>query len=90
MKKMLKTGDIIGLNDKKILAKSNKIGDCVKQLVEKLMTETHGVVNLYYGEGVTEEDAEEVCSLLQESFPSLDVELFYGGQAVYYYVVSLE
>lgn len=86
----LKTGDIIGLNDKKILAKSNKIGDCVKQLVEKLMTESHSVVNLYYGDGVTEEDAEEVCAILNEAFPSLDVELFFGGQAVYYYIISLE
>ncbi|MBQ3234820.1 MAG: DAK2 domain-containing protein [Clostridia bacterium] len=86
----LKTGDIIGLNDKKILAKANKIGDCVKELVSKLATDSHCVVNLYYGEDVKEEDAEAVADLLREAFPSLDVELFYGGQAVYYYIISLE
>ena len=86
----LSKGDIIGLTDKKILTKAKTIGDCVKQLIEKLATESHSVVNLYYGEEVTEDQANEVSELIQEAFPSLDVELFFGGQAVYYYIVSLE
>ncbi len=86
----LKTGDIIALNDKKILAKSNNISDCVIKLIEKLATDSHSVINLYYGADVSEEEAEEICSSVQENFPSLDVELFFGGQAVYYFIVSLE
>ena len=86
----LSKGDIIALNDKKILAKSKTIADCVKQLISKLATDSHSVINLYYGEDVTEDDANSVCEILAEAFPSLDVELFYGGQAVYYYIVSLE
>jgi DAK2 domain fusion protein YloV len=86
----LSKGDIIALNDKKILAKSKTIADCVKQLISKLATDSHSVINLYYGEDVTEDDANSVCEFLAEAFPSLDVELFYGGQAVYYYIVSLE
>ena len=86
----LKTGDIIGLNDKKILSKADNIADGVKGLIEKLATDSHSLVNLYYGEDVNEEDAEKVADYIRESFPSLDVELFFGGQAVYYYIVSLE
>ncbi len=86
----LSKGDIIGLNDKKILAKAKTVKDCLKNLIEKLATESHSVVNLYYGEDVSEEEANEMSEVIQERFPSLDVELFYGGQAVYYYIVSLE
>ena len=86
----LKKGDIIGLNDKKILAKSNDIGEATLSLIEKIKNESHCVVNLYYGEGVTEEEANNVCEAVRERFPELDVECFFGGQAVYYYIVSLE
>ncbi len=86
----LKTGDIIGLNDKKILSKANNICDCTVQLVEKLANESHCVANLYYGADVSEEEAEKICEAVREKFPDLDVELFFGGQAVYYFVVSLE
>ena len=86
----LSKGDIIGLNDKKILAKSNDIGECTLNLIEKLANESHSVVNLYFGADIKEEDAEVICNKAREKFPELDVELFFGGQAVYYFVVSLE
>ncbi|MBR2322892.1 MAG: DAK2 domain-containing protein [Clostridia bacterium] len=86
----LSKGDIIGLNDKKILAKSNDIGECTLNLIEKLANESHSVVNLYFGADIKEEDAEVICNKVREKFPELDVELFFGGQAVYYFVVSLE
>ena len=86
----LSKGDIIGLNDKKILAKSNDIGECTLKLIEKLANESHSVANLYFGADIKEEDAEVICDKVRERFPELDVELFFGGQAVYYFVVSLE
>ena len=86
----LSKGDIIGLDDKKILAKANDIGDCTLNLIEKLVNDSHAVANLYYGADISEEEAEKVCDRVRERFPELDVELFFGGQAVYYFVVSLE
>lgn len=86
----LSKGDIIGLNDKKILAKSNNIGDCTIDLIEKLVNDSHSVANLYFGADISEEEAEVICDKVREKFPELDVELFFGGQAVYYFVVSLE
>ena len=86
----LSKGDIIGLDDKKILAKANNIGDCTLNLIEKLVNDSHAVANLYYGADISEEEAEKVCDRVRERFPELDVELFFGGQAVYYFVVSLE
>ena len=86
----LSKGDIIGLDDKKILAKANNIGDCTLNLIEKLVNDSHCVANLYYGADISQEDAEQICERVREKFPELDVELFFGGQAVYYFIVSLE
>ncbi|MBO5851367.1 MAG: DAK2 domain-containing protein [Clostridia bacterium] len=86
----LKKGDIIGLNDKRILSKGNNIKDCTLSLIETLKENFHSVINLYYGADITESDAQQVCDAIQEKYPDCAVELFNGGQAVYYFIVSLE
>ncbi|MBR1867153.1 MAG: DAK2 domain-containing protein [Clostridia bacterium] len=86
----LNEGDIIGLDNKKILAKGNDVGKVTAALIEKLKDTGHSLINLYYGADVKEEDATALQTSLQEKYPELDVELFYGGQAIYYYIVSLE
>ena len=83
-------GDIIGLDDKKILAKSDSIDETVLSLLEKLKEDQHEVITLYYGEGVTEEDAKALSEKVQEAFPDCDVDYHFGGQPVYYYLLSLE
>ncbi|MDE7158814.1 MAG: DAK2 domain-containing protein [Clostridiales bacterium] len=86
----IKEGDIIGLDDKKILAKSEKIDETVLKLLDKLKDDSHEVITLYYGEGVTEEDAAALAEKVQEAFPDCDVDFHCGGQPVYYYLLSLE
>lgn len=86
----IKEGDIIGLDDKKILAKSDNIDDAVLKLLDKLKDDSHEIITLYYGEEVKEEDAEALTSKVQEAFPDCDVDFHCGGQPVYYYLLSLE
>ena len=86
----IKEGDIIGLDDKKILAKKDNIDDTVLALLDKLREDYHEVITLYYGEGVKEEDAAALCEKVAEAFPKCDVDFHFGGQPVYYYMVSLE
>ena len=86
----LKKGDIIGLNSKKILAKSNSIEDATLKLVEKMKDSAHALINLYYGKDVSEQEAEALQAKLIEKYPECDVEIYYGGQDIYYYIVSLE
>ncbi len=86
----LKKGDIIGLNSKKILAKSNSVEDATLKLVEKMKDSAHALINLYYGKDVNEKDAEKLQSVLAAKYPDCDVEIYYGGQDIYYYIVSLE
>ena len=86
----LKKGDIIGLNSKKILAKSNSVEDATLKLVEKMKDSAHALINLYYGKEITEQEAENLQTKLAEKYPECDVEIYYGGQDIYYYIVSLE
>ena len=86
----LTKGDIIGLDNKKVLAHGKDIAQVTKKLIDKLRDNSHSLINLYYGADVSEEDASALQAAVQEAYPDVDVELFYGGQAIYYYIVSLE
>ncbi len=86
----LKEGDIIGLDNKRILAKGDNIEETTLKLVKALKNDDHEMITLYYGEGVEEEDAEKLAGKISEAYPDCDVDFHYGGQPVYYYMVSLE
>ena len=86
----IKEGDIIGLDDKKILAKSNMLEETVMKLISRMKEDFHQVITLYYGEDVKEEEAEELCATIAEKYPDCDVDFHNGGQSVYYYIISLE
>ena len=86
----LKEGDIIGLDGKKILSKSNNVEDATEKLVEILQNDDYEILTLYYGEDVTEEQANKLASHLESKFPHLEVSAYSGGQPLYYYLISLE
>lgn len=86
----LKEGDIIGLDDKKILAKGKTVDETLLALVDKLKDSSHEIITLYYGKDVAEEDAEALAEKIAEKFPDCDVDYHFGGQPIYYYLVSLE
>ena len=86
----LKEGDIIGLDDKKILAKGNNVEDTLLSLVGRLKDSSHEIITLYYGQDVSEEQAEALAARVGEQFPDCDVDFHFGGQPIYYYIVSLE
>ena len=83
-------GDIIGLDDKKILAKGTNVEDAVISLLGKMKEMSHEVITLYYGEEITEEQAEAMKDKIADLYPDCDVDIHYGGQPVYYYIISLE
>ncbi len=86
----LKEGDIIGLDNKRILAKGENIDETTLKLVKALKNDEHEMITLYYGKEVTEEDAQALAEKLAEEYPDCDVDFHFGGQPVYYYMVSLE
>ena len=86
----LKEGDIIGLDNKRILAKGEDVDETVLSLIKALKKPDHEMITLYYGEGVTEEEAQSLTERVASEYSDCDVEVHYGGQPVYYYMVSLE
>ncbi len=86
----LAVGEIIGLDDKAILAKGKLVGDTTAALIEKLMTEDVMNVTLFYGEDIREADANALQEKLASKYPDCEITVAYGGQPVYYYLVSLE
>ena len=86
----IKEGDIIGLDDKKILAKSHSLEETVLKLIAKMKEEFHQVITLYYGEDVNEAEAAALSEVIAEKYPDCDVDFHNGGQAVYYYILALE
>ena len=86
----LKEGDIIGLDNKKILAKGDNIDETTIKLIKAMKNDDHEMITLYYGADVKEEDAAALAAKVAEEFPDCDVDYHYGGQPVYYYMVSME
>ena len=85
----LKVGDIMGLDNKKILATGKDISEVTIDLIDKLRS-VEEIITLYYGQDVKEEEAEAVRQAVQAKYPDCDVELHYGGQPIYYYYIALE
>jgi len=71
----LKEGDIIGLDNKRILAKGDNIDDCTIALIKALKRDDHEMITLYYGEGVTEEEAQALVGKVSETYPDCDVDV---------------
>lgn len=86
----LAVGEIIGLDDKAILAKGKLVSETTEALIEKLMTDEIMNVTLFYGEDIREEEANVLAEKLAEKYPDCEITAAYGGQPVYYYLVSLE
>ncbi len=88
--KEIKQGNIMGIGDKTILSVGADIKETTLELIKCLADEDSELISLYYGEEVDEEEANTLAEQVMESYPDLDVEVHYGGQPIYYYVLSVE
>lgn len=86
----LAVGEIIGLDDKAILAKGKLVGETTTKLIEKMMDDSIMNITLFYGEDIREEEANALVESLSKKYPEIEVSAVYGGQPVYYYLVSVE
>ncbi len=86
----LKQGDVIGLDNKKILTKGSSVEEVTLALIKKLKTDDHEMITLYSGQDVTEEEATAMMEKVAEAFPDAEVDMHDGGQPLYYYYIALE
>ena len=82
--------DFMGIGDKGILAVGRDMLNVTEQMVAEMVDDDSELISIYYGSDVTEEDAEVLRENIESAYPSCDVELQYGGQPIYYYVISVE
>ena len=89
--KVIHENDIMGIGDKGMLAVGTDIADTTVEMIDEMLKDSDAeLISIYYGADVTEEDANALCDKVTEAHPDCDVELQFGGQPVYYYVVSAE
>ena len=88
--KVINQGDFMGIGDKSILSVGTDMEAITLELANDIIDEDDELISIYYGADVTEEDAENIKSQLEEKYPSCDIELQYGGQPIYYYIISAE
>ena len=86
----VKVGDIMGLDEHSVLTIGKNVIDTTVELVDKLVKSDSSNITLFYGEGVTEEDSCNLQSRLEEKYPDIDISVVFGGQPVYYYIISIE
>jgi dihydroxyacetone kinase-like predicted kinase len=88
--KEIKEGNIMGLCDGKIDIVDEDIHDTTVDLVAHMMHDDAEIVTLYYGDKTSEEDANALVKELEEKYEDVDFEVYYGGQPLYYYIISVE
>lgn len=89
--KTIHENDIMGIGDHAMLAVGTDIADTTADMVDQMIADSDAeLISIYYGADVTEEDAGVLCDRIAKAHPECDVELQFGGQPVYYYVVSAE
>ena len=88
--KEIKQGDYMGIGDKGILSVGSEVSDVTACMVQEMMEEGLELISVYYGEDVAMEEAESLKQRIEDAYPACDVELQYGGQPIYYYIISAE
>ena len=83
-------GDIMGIGDAGILAVGTSIDGTTKDMLAQLVDEDSELISIYYGEDVSDEDAERLITDIEETYPDQDIDAHRGGQPIYYYILAVE
>lgn len=88
--KEIKKDDFMGIGDSGILSVGTDVITVTEQMVDAMVDDNTELISVYYGSDVSADDAEALQAGLEATYPDCDIELQYGGQPIYYYVISIE
>lgn len=88
--KEIHEGDIMGIGDSGILSVGTAVEETAKDMLKELVTDDSELISIYYGEEVSEEDADVFAKEVEALYPSVDVDAHFGGQPIYYYILAVE
>ncbi len=83
-------GDYLALEDGKLFGTDRSIEPLLSKLAEDAKARSAEFVTVFYGDGVTQEDAQRAEQRFADACPEAEVSMLPGGQPVYYYIISIE
>jgi dihydroxyacetone kinase-like predicted kinase len=86
----VESGQVIGLVDGKLAVSGQNLADVVRDLLERMAARDHEVITVYYGDHVTEAEADALVNALRNVYPNQEFDLIRGGQPHYHYILSAE
>ena len=86
----IKEGDYLALEEGKLFGTDSSLDTLLHKLAEDAAGREASFISLYFGEDVTEADAQKAGALFEELCPGAEVAVLAGGQPVYYYIISME
>lgn len=86
----IEEGDIMALGDHGMLAVGKSVDAVALDAMKEMLDEECELVTIYYGADVSEHEADTLRAQAQEQYPDKEIELQYGGQPIYYYLISAE
>lgn len=88
--KEIKQGDFMGIGDTKILSVNSQMETVARDMIAQLIDEDSSIISIYYGAEVEEAQAKALEAYLLSEYEDCDIEIHYGGQPIYYYIISVE
>lgn len=86
----IEEGNILGLVEGKISSVAETVPEVFKDLLKNMVDEDSSLVSIYYGKETSKADAEILTTYVQETYPECEVDMHFGGQPLYYYIISVE
>ncbi len=86
----IKQGDYLALTEHQLFGTERELDQLLRRLAQADAQQSAEFINIFYGEDVTEEEAEKALALFSECCPNAEITMLSGGQPVYYYMISAE
>ena len=86
----IKEGNMLGLIEGKIKKVGSSYCDVAEEVLSELVDDESELITIFYGADVSEEEANEFASKIEEEYEDLDVQCYRGAQPLYYFFISVE
>ena len=86
----IKAGDYLALMEGKLFGTDGNLDTLLENLAASAREKEASFISLYFGEDVSEEDAQKAAAVFEQACPEAEVAVLSGGQPVYYYIISME
>lgn len=86
----IKEGNILGILNGKLIKSGEDINQITKEVLDEMVDDNSELITIFYGNGIKEEDTDDIQNYISEKFSHCDVSVNYGGQPLYYYIISVE